>query len=277
MSDLLPFAMPENACNAHLHIIDPTYPNDGKAAAHPGSAATYREVAKKIQMPRAVFVQPKTFALDNSCLIDAIKEFEADHVCKARGIAVVNSSVSDEELQRLHDNGVRGLRFSLWNPSDAVVSFEDCFPLSERIKHLGWNIQLHMGASQIVKHADIIRKLDCKVVIDHMGRLDPKLGTKDPAYSFLKELIDRGRTWIKLSGPYINTVTGYPWNDAAETAKEIAAYAPERVVFGTDFPNTLEKIKRDPLDYVRPLADWIPSEQLRKLALVDNPEELYGF
>ena len=270
----LSFAIPANACNTHLHIIDPAFPNDGKAAAQIGTVETYRALAEQLNLPRAVFVQAKPFALDNSCLLDAIQKFGPD--C-ARGIAVVNNAVSDQELEQLHDGGVRGLRFSVWNPPNAVVSFEDCQPLSERVKHLGWNMQLHMSASQIAQHADVIRKLDCKVVIDHMGRLDPALGVKDPAYTFLCEMVDKGNTWIKLSGPYLNTRTGAPWTDATETAIAIAELAPERVVWGSDFPHVTEKVKPDEAVLTELIGTWLPTEKARQLALTDNPQELYGF
>lgn len=270
----LSFSMPEGACNAHLHIIDPAFPNDGKAAAQIGTVETYRALAGRLRLPRAVFVQAKPFALDNACLLDAIQRFGPDN---ARGIAVVNSAVSDLELVRLHNGGVRGLRFSVWNPGNAVVSFDDCAPLSERIKHLGWNIQLHMSAAQLVEWADIIRRLDCTVVIDHMGRLDPALGVKDPAYPFIQEMIDKGRTWVKLSGPYLNTRTGEPWEDAARTAAAIAEFAPERVVWGSDFPHVTEKVKPDEAVLTEMIGTWLPTEKARRLALADNPRELYGF
>lgn len=270
----LSFAMPANACNAHLHIIDPSFPNDGKAAAQIGTVETYRVLAQQLDLPRAVFVQAKPFAVNNACLLDAIQKFGADN---ARGIAVVNSTVSDRELEQLHDGGVRGLRFSVWNPQNAVVSFEDCQPVSERVKHLGWNMQLHMSASQIAQHADVIRRLDCKVVIDHMGRLDPALGVKDPAYTFLCEMVDKGNTWIKLSGPYLNTRTGAPWTDATETAIAIAELAPERVVWGSDFPHVTEKVKPDEAVLTELIGTWLPTEKARQLALTDNPQELYGF
>ncbi len=268
------FTMPQGACNSHLHIIDPAFPNDGKAEEQIGTVEQYREVADLLQLPRAIFVQAKVFGLDNACLLDAIQKFGQEN---ARGIAVVDNTVSDAELERLHNGGVRGLRFSVWNPKNAVVSFEDCYPLSERVKEFGWNMQLHMGAAQIYEHADVIRKLDCKVVIDHMGRLDPMLGVKDPAYPFICEMIDKGNTWVKLSGPYLNTAMGHPWDDATETAQAIAKYAPERVVWGTDFPNITEKVKPDPLELTEMIGLWFPTEKARQLALSDNPKELYGF
>ena len=273
-NDKLSFAMPENACNAHLHIIDPTFPNDGNAEAQRGTVGEYAPLAKELGLPRAVFVQAKPFGRDNTCLLDAIQKFGPT---AARGIAVVGQDASDEELERLHKGGVRGLRFSVWNPKNAVVSFDDCTSLSERVKDLGWNMQLHMSAAQLLENAETIRKLSGKVVIDHMGRLDPGLGIDDPAYPFIQEMIDRGNTWVKLSGPYLNTRTGRPWEDAARTAQAIAAYAPERVVWGSDYPHVTEKEKPDELELTEMIAAWLPTERARRLALSDNPAELYGF
>ena len=270
----LSFFMPANACNAHLHIIDPAYPNDGKAAAQIGTVETYRALADELHLPRAVFVQAKPFGKDNACLVDAIEKFGK---ANARGIAVVDNTVSDEEIRRLHEAGIRGLRFSIWNPNNAVACFDDCAPLAERVKDMGWNIQLHMSAQQIAQQADVIRTLPCRVVIDHMGRLNPKQGVKDPAYTFILEMIDRGNTWVKLSGPYLNTVTGRPWKDASTTARAIAAYAPERVVWGSDFPHVTEKVKPSEKELTELIDNWLPSEHARQLALVNNPQELYGF
>ena len=270
----LSFTMPQNACNAHLHIIDPAFPNDGKAAAQVGTVQAYQEISKRLRLPRAVFVQPKPFALDNTCLLDAIQKFGLKN---AVGIAVVNKSVSDAELEVLHRGGVRGLRFSVWNPQNAVVSFDNCQPLSVRIKQFGWNVQLHMSASQIAQHADVIRALDCKIVIDHMGRLDPALGLNDPAYQFICEMIEKGNTWVKLSGPYLNTCSGEPWADATKVARGIAGFAPERVVWGSDYPHVTEKIKPDEFELTDMISAWFSTEKARHLALVTNPQDLYGF
>lgn len=274
MSIPMQFRLPDNSCNAHLHIIDPTFPNNGKASTQIGTVEMYQDIAQTLNLPRAVFVQAKPFGLDNACLIAGIKRFGIRNV---RGIAVTNCTVSDKELERLHENGVRGLRFSVWNPSNAVVSFNDCYPLSERVKHLDWNIQLHMSASQFLENADVIRKLPSKIVIDHMGRLDPHLGINDPAFVFMREMIDRGNTWIKISGPYLNTTKEYPWEDATETAIAIAECAPERVLWGSDFPHVTEKNKPSEESLVSMIPLWFPTEKARRLALVDNPAEVYGF
>ena len=266
--------LPQHACNSHLHIIDPSFPNDGKAAAQKGTIEEYKKLSDELGLERAVFVQAKPFGTDNSCRVDAIRKFGSD---KARGIAVVTDQVSDKELESLHEAGVRGLRFSVWNPANAVVSFDMCKPLSERTKDMGWNMQLHMSAAQLAEHASIIESLDCKVVIDHMGRLNPELGIKDPAFPFICRMIDKGNTWVKLSGPYLNTLTGKPWDDACRVAQAFAAYAPERMLWGNDFPHVTEKVKPDEWDLLETIDRWFANDRAKELALVKNPEEVYGF
>lgn len=266
--------LPEYSCNSHLHIIDPAFKNDGKAEAQRGTVNEYLALSAELGLSRAVFVQAKPFGTDNACLLDAIQKYGTD---RSRGVAVVAGNVSDKELERLHEGGVRGLRFSVWNPANAVVSFDMCKPLSERTKDMGWNMQLHMSAAQLMEYADIIENLDCRVVIDHMGRLKPELGTDDPAFPFICRLIDRGNTWVKLSGPYLNTLTGNPWDDAAKVACAFAEYAPERMLWGNDFPHVTEKVKPDQWDILNTISRWFPTDKAKTLSLVENPSDVYGF
>ena len=266
--------MPKNACNSHLHIIDPKFPNDGKAAEQIGTINTYMNIAGKLHLDRAVFVQAKPFGCDNACLLDAIRKFGRSN---SVGIAVVTNEATNAELKKLNDGGVKGIRFSVWNPNNAVVSFDDCLPLSKRVYDFGWNMQLHMSAKQLAERIEIIKQIPGKIVIDHMGRMDPNLGVNDPALPVLLSLIDRGNVWVKISGPYLNSVKGFPWNDSDELARKIAGYAPERIVWGSDFPHVTEKVKPDETYLTNMISRWLPDEKTRQLALVTNPEELYGF
>lgn len=268
------FIMPKGACNAHLHIIDPAFPNDGNAEVHIGTVEMYKKVAERFGLERAVFVQAKDFGLDNTCTIDAVKKFGID---KAVGIGVVNNNVTDQELEYMNANGIKGLRFSVWNPNNAVVSFDDCLPLSKRVYDMGWNMQLHMSSKQLLDRIEIIKQIPGKIVIDHVGRMQPALGVNDPAFKEMLKLVDRGNTWVKLSGSYLNTTEGYPWNDATKTALAMAEYAPERVVWGSDFPHVTEKVAWDESVFVETIPLWLKSNKARQLALVTNPEELYGF
>lgn len=131
----------------------------------------------------------------------------------------------------------------MWNPNNAVVSFDMCEPLSHRVSDLGWNMQLHMSARQLMEQEEIVSRLPGKVVIDHMGRLDPEKGIDDPAYACLCRLIDRGNVWVKLCGPYLNTKTGYPWADAAKTARALARLCAGADAVGHRFPPRHRKSK----------------------------------
>lgn len=268
------FDVPKGACDCHLHIIDPKYPNSGEADKHPGIVKDYKSVAKSLGIERAIFVQAKDFGTDNNCLLDGIKEFGIDN---SRGVAVVTPDISEKELSDLYKGGVRGFRFSLWNPNNAVVTLDMMKPLAEKIKQFDMHIQIHMSGDQIVENEDLINSLGVTTVIDHMGRLNPNIGLEHSAFLAICKLIDKGNTWVKLSGAYLNTLQGSPYDDATKVAIGYANYAPERMVWGSDWPHVTEKIKPSDFELINLLTKWVPDESRRHLVLVDNPKELYGF
>jgi predicted TIM-barrel fold metal-dependent hydrolase len=268
---------PENACDCHLHIFDPAFaPSVADApTADQGTAADYRRLQRCIGTTRAVIVQAKYYGTDNSCLLDAIEQLGRQN---SRGIAVVHPQVSDSELRRLDAGGVHGLRFSIWNPRDTVTTVDMIEPLAKRIHELGWHAQLHMSGDQIIEHEGLLRTLPCPLIFDHMGRLPIAAGVKHPAFAIICRLIAEGRAWVKLSGAYLNTISGPPaYADASAVARAFAAAAPDRVVWGSDWPHVTEKHKPDDSLLFDLLADWIPDAAARKRALVDNPAALYDF
>ncbi len=266
--------VPASACDAHLHILDGRFPMPGKVPPAGMGMAGYRQLQARIGTLRAVIVQAKYYGTDNSCLLDAISQLGAS----GRGIAVVHPDVTDDELQRLHDGGVRGLRFSVWNTADTVTTIAMIEPLAARIASLGWHAQLHMSGDQIVEQAALIARLPCTVVIDHMGRLPPRQGTSHPAFAVIRDLLDAGRTWVKLSGAYLNTAIGPPdYPDATGIAQALVAIAPGRLVWGSDWPHVTEAAKPDDARLLDLLAVWAGNASARDRILVDNPAELYGF
>jgi predicted TIM-barrel fold metal-dependent hydrolase len=151
-------------------------------------------------------------------------------------------------------------------------------PLSERVKDLGWHVQLHMSGDQIAENAALLDRIVCSIVIDHMGRMSPQMGPGHPAFKVICRLIDKGRAWVKLAGAYLNTVSGPPaYADATAIAKAFSKAAPERMVWGSDWPHVTEKQKPDDALLFDLLTVWVPNERARKQTLVDNPAELYGF
>jgi D-galactarolactone isomerase len=267
-------ARPANACDAHFHILDARFPTP-EAATPPGmDVPGYRSLQQRIGTKRGVIVQAKHYRTDNTCLLDAIAQMGGDAV----GIAVVHPEVSDAELARLNAGGVRGLRFSLWNPADTVTTVAMIEPLARRIAPLGWHVQLHMSGDQIVDTAALITRLPCPIVIDHMGRLPPSQGPAHPAFRVIAGLLEQGQTWVKLSGAYLNTEAGAPdYPDATRIAQAFVAAAPERLVWGSDWPHITECHKPDDSHLLDLLTVWAGDEATRHRILVDNPAALYGF
>jgi D-galactarolactone isomerase len=267
-------AVPEGACDAHLHILDPRFASAAGPTPTDMDIGGYRRLQARIGTRRAVIVQAKHYGFNNDCLLDAVGLLGRDGV----GIAVVHPEVGDSELRQLHEGRVRGLRFSIWNPKDTVTSAAMIAPLAERIAPLGWHAQLHMSGDQIVAHAALLARLPCQIVIDHMGRLPPCEGTAHSAFEIMKHLLEAGRTWVKLSGAYLNTRTGPPdYTDSGRIARELIAIAPHRLVWGSDWPHITESHKPDDAQLIDLLADWCDDEATRHRILVDNPAALYGF
>jgi predicted TIM-barrel fold metal-dependent hydrolase len=138
------------------------------------------------------------------------------------------------------------------------------------------HLQLHWTPAQTVVHADLIQRLACTVVIDHMGRLPKGIGMAHPAYNVIRRRLDDGRTWIKLSGWYLDT-EGRPYADRGEIATSFARAAPERMVWGTDWPHVVSEEQPDTAAMLDMLLTCVPDETLRRRILVDNPARLYGF
>lgn len=267
--------VPEGACDAHLHIIDPRFLPAGAAHPEGTTLADYRQLQRRLGLRRAVLVQAKNHRADNAALLDALAQLGPD----GRGIAVVLPDVSDTELKRLDAGGVRGLRFSVWNAANGVTTIDMIAPLARRIADLGWHAQIHMSGAQIVANADLLRHLPCPVVFDHMGRLPPELGATHPGFQVIADMVESGRAWVKLSGAYLNTRLGPPdYADATRLARAFVALAPERLVWGSDWPHVTEKTaKPDDAVLLDLLETWAGDAALRRRILVDNPRMLYGF
>jgi len=269
-------AAPPGAVDCHHHIYDHRYPVAATATLRPGDAtvADYRKLQARTGTSRNVVVQPSTYGVDNTLLIAALEEFGSS----ARGIAVVDTNVTDAELKRLDDAGVRGIRFNL--VQTGATTPEMIEPLAKRVADYGWHIQLHMLGDQIVGIRDILSRLPCQVVFDHRARLPIPPGIDHPAFGFVSGLTQEGRAWVKISGAYMDTKVGPPtYADTSAIARAFFQAAPDRVVWGSDWPHPTEKSDNKPDDALLfdLLAVWIPDGGARTRVLVQNPQALYGF
>jgi predicted TIM-barrel fold metal-dependent hydrolase len=229
---------------------------------------------KRIGTTRVVVVTPRNYFTDNRATVDAIAKLG-----NARGVAVLHDDVPEAELKRLNDAGIRGTRFSLGDPATSVVKPEMIEPLAKKIAPLGWHIQFNMQGEQIVALADVLRRLPTPMVFDHLGNPPLPAGATHASHAIIRELIDKNRAWVKLSGAYLNSKVGPPYPEATAIAQTFVKAAPERMVWGSDWPHPTSPGPTKPNDaqLFDLLAEWAPNEQTRHRILVENPEAFYGF
>lgn len=269
---------PADACDSHMHVYDNRYPAAPEAALTPPDASVdqYLLLQTRIGTTRTVIVNPSTYGTNNTCMLAALARFGST----ARGIAVVHPDISDVELARLNQMGVRGIRFNFAR-SGAATAVDMIEPLAHRIHELGWHLQLLMPPDQLLQLGTLLQRLPTPIVFDHLGRLPAAKGTAHPAFAVLLDLLDRGRAWVKLSGAYLITQRGAPYRDVTNLGKALVNAAPERMVWGSDWPHVVasagEKPMPDDAMLLDLLLDWAPAADLQKKILVDNPACLYGF
>jgi D-galactarolactone isomerase len=269
------FKAPANACDCHHHVYDAKYPVDPKAVLRPGDAVVedYRALQKRIGTSRHVVVQPSTYGTDNRVTLDAVTAFGPE----ARAVIVVNDTVSDADLKRMHEQGARGIRFNL--AQVGATTPEMIEPLSKRVNDLGWHIQINATADKIMEIMPILEKVPSPIVFDHLAHIPEPDGVSHPLFGKVRALIDKGKTWVKLSGAYADTKVGPPtYADSTAVAQAYVKAAPERLVWGSDWPHPSEREKKpDDAVLFDLLLAWAPDEKLRHHILVENPAVLYDF
>jgi D-galactarolactone isomerase len=267
---------PAGACDCHHHIYDaerfpPAQP--GGTIIPDARVEEYRMLQRRIRTTRNIVVTPLAYATDNRVTLDAIARFGPN----ARGVAVIRPTVTDAELRMLADGGIRGIRFSLADPRNAPTSIEMIEPLSKRVNELGWHVQINMDADQIVVAQDLWDRLPSTIVFDHMGHVPQPAGLKHPVFNVIRRLVDKGRTWVKLSVTYDNTKDGPPgYADITRVARAYVKAAPERMVWGSNWPHPNETNKPDAAALFDLMSRWAPDEATRNRILVQNPVTLYG-
>ena len=270
---------PANACDCHHHIYDARFPfaQPGARMVPNARVADYRLLQRRIGTTRSVVVTPAPYPAsfaDNQVTLDAMTQFGAN----ARGVAVISPTITDTELKALAAGGIRGIRFSLALANAATPAIDMIEPLSKRVNALGWHVQINMTADQIVAAGNLWNRLPSAIVFDHMGHMPQPMGIGHPAFAIVRRLVDKGRTWVKLSVTYDSSKVGPPtYADVNKVGQAYVQAAPERMVWGSNWPHPNETDKPNDAMLFDLLARWAPSEATRHRILVENPETLYGF
>lgn len=269
--------LPANAIDCHIHFYHSKYPMISNAIRRSADAvlADYRLLQQRLGMSRVVIVTPSAYGTDNSSVIDGIKDIGLD---KARGVAVLDTSVTDDEIKRLHGLGVRGIRFNLATPGTTTIDMVE--PLAKRIAPFGWHQQFHMKADQIADAAAMFERLPVPAVFDHLGRLPMPGGMNHAAFKLVRVLMEKNKAYVKLSGLYMETKVGAPtYADTQEIAKAYFDAAPVRCVWGTDWPHPTEGPDHKPDDahLLDALAAVDDTDAKKRQLFVTNAETLYDF
>ena len=274
--------LPPDACDSHMHIFDPRFAASPHWKRQPPRAevAAYRLLQQRLGTSRTVVVNPSTYGTDNACTLDALAQLGE----RARGIAVVGQDVSDDELDRLAAHRICGLRVNFVTPQSwGLTTPEMLTTLARKVARLGWHIQVFLQPEQLVALAPMLAQLPVPLVIDHMARIDPADGADGAAFAAARRLLDGGNTWMKLSGVYMRSRDGAPaYRDAFALGRALVKAAPERLVWGSDWPHTTETPGTvNDADLADVLSAWCDDDgngaAVRDRILVDNPARLYGF
>jgi len=268
---------PPGACDCHHHIYDALRfpaPATGGRLIPDARLEEFRLLQRRLGTTRNIVVTPSAYVTDNRVTLDAIAKLGAN----ARGVAVIHPDITDAGLKVLADGGIRGIRFSITDPATAATSIDMIEPLSKRVHALGWHLQINMGPDQIVANEALWNRLPTTLVFDHMGHVPQPAGLSHPVFTVIRRLIDKRRTWVKLSVTYDNTVDGPPgYADITKVAQAYVNAAPERMVWGSNWPHPNETTKPDDARLFDLMLRWAPDERTRTRILVQNPAELYGF
>jgi D-galactarolactone isomerase len=257
-----------------MHVYEDHYPLAPTATFKPphATAAAYRQVQRALGLTRVVVIQPTGYAFDNRCTLAAMQALGPE----ARGIAVVPPEVGNDELSRLHDLGVRGVRYMML--PGGVLPWASLEAMAARIARWGWHIDLQIDGGSMPMHEAMLLRLPCRLVIDHVGKFLRPTTPDSEAFLSLRRVLDKGDAWIKLSAAYETSQSGAPdYEDVAVLGRALAAHYPERCLWASNWPHP----NASPEPSNAGVFDWarrcVGNEAHWKRILVDNPAEVYGF
>ena len=272
------FAPPPGACDAHCHVFGPAdrFPFAATRSYTPPDAGVddLRRLHDRLGLERAVVVQASCHGVDNAALLDALRQGGGRYA----GVAMIDDATTDAEVDELHAAGVRGTRVNFVAHLGGAPDAGEFERTVARAAGRGWHLVVHLDAADLPRYAELLAGLPCPFVIDHMARVDASAGLDQSPFRALLDLLADERCWVKVSGAERLTADGLPpYDDVVPYARAIVGAAPDRVLWGTDWPHPNVRHMPDDGDLVDLLADFAPDEATRHRILVTNPARLYDF
>jgi len=272
------FKLPPLACDAHTHIFGPgdKYPYaPGRPYTPPDAPLEmFQALHRTLGIGRAVIVNASVHGTDNRVALDAI----AVSGGRYRAVANLDGSVTERELEELDRSGFRGCRFNFVRHLGGVPDLRVFDRLTVMIAPLGWHVDLHFDAIDLPDYAERLEKLPVPYTIDHIGRVRAADGMDQAPFRTLVALLERDeKCWVKLSGFERISADGPPFHDAVPFARRIVETAPDRVLWGTDWPHPNVKVMPNDGNLVDLVPLFAPEPELQEKLLVSNPARLFGF
>jgi 2-pyrone-4,6-dicarboxylate lactonase len=271
------FRCPPGTCDAHIHLFGPAdkfpFPPDAPYHSRDALPETNLALQEKLGVSRAVIVSAGAYRRNYGVLADALARFPG----RFRGIALPPEDMSVAEFERLTQLGVRGMRFMSAGRGSHVPQISKS--LAARGAEHGWHVQFYPHGADIVDYAERLLALPNTIVLDHFAAVPAAGGIDQLAFKAVLRMLDTGRVWVKLSGPMRCSPHDYPYAEVTPLARALVRHAPERLVWGSDWPHVNMDGRAMPNDgdLVDLIPEWVPDEAARRRILVDNPTVLYGF
>ena len=273
--------LPSLACDTHAHICGPhaRYAYYSERIYTPADALLpdYQHMLATLGVARAVLIQPSVYGTDNTAMLDAMKAAGPQF----RGVAVVAEDISARELERMHAAGVRGVRVNIVDVKDrkpGTLPLAALRKLALKIAALGWHLEFLMHVDEFPDLDRMLADFPVETVYGHLGYMRTDKGLAAPGFQALLRMMQSGRAWVKLTGPYRISTQPLPHADTNAYAHALIKAAPQQVIWGTDWPHVMVKgTMPNDGDLCDLLGDWVPDAATRRQVLVDNPARLYGF
>ncbi len=270
---------PPLACDAHCHVFGPAarYPFSPTRTYTPPDSGIddFERLQERLGLTRAVFVQASCHGTDNRAMVDAIRRGDGRYA----GVAMVDPTFTAAELEALHADRVRGIRFNFVAHLGGAPDLDGFWELVHRVEPLGWHVVLHFDAEDLPRYRDLLDRMPVPYVIDHMARVRAVDGIDQEPFVALVDLVSSDeRCWVKISGAErLTTGTVAPFDDVVPFGRALVDAAPERVLWGTDWPHPNLAVMPDEGVLLDLLAAYCPDEDTRNRILVENPTRLYDF
>lgn len=277
------YRAPALSCDCHFHVFGPAdryrYGSDLRYAPPGAPLDDYLALAGRLGFERFVFVQPSAYGRDNACMLDAMHAVGA----RCRGIVDVDENIPERELAKLHAAGVRGVRINVSPVKPPETGFAaKLLPRIERLdarcSEIGWQLDFLLPGWLTAALMPTLSRLRSQFTLAHMGMFPAREGVRQPGFQSLLALLrsGEGRCWVKLTGVYrMSTAPGFA--DATPMAQALIETAPDRIIWGSDYPHLSFADKVGSIELFNLLAQWAPAESVRRRILVENPERLFGF